>query len=351
MGDLAEDNQFLNIAIRYARPLLVKRLHAEVVGTVFRMTLSEPPHSRFKMIGEVLRPKPKAVGSFGLWGHQPSSLKFEPDGGCLDDGDVSNDGVVSAIWRQDGLNTSASDTSMRLGKHMFFSVVHKRLPNPAFYAPHAAGTTIESVLPTTAMAIASHDMVVADQHHHMAYVTRGSGTQAFGAMDAQALFSASAFNLRELESLRRAAPKPELHYFIEPDPDSKLMPQEFAAMRFVLGAMMQAKAKPAGDADGALYIVHANQTGRAANLKALSELQRMGCVEQVGADGQQRSWRFTYLDMSRLVLCTAVPFGNHACKQLLSVRRDVPLRDLNEYELLVMTKEVGWFMRISRGVH
>ena len=231
---------------------------------------------------------------------------------------------------------------MRLGKHMFFSVIHKRLPNPAFYAPHAAGTTIESVLPTTAMTITSHDMVVADQHCHMAYVTHGSGTQAFGAMDAQALFSASAFNLRELESLRRATPKPELHYFIEPDPDSKLMPQEFAAMRFVLGAMMQAKAKPAGDADGALYIVHANQTGRAANLKALSELQRMGCVEQVGADGQQSSWRFTYLGMSRLVLCTAVPFGNHACKQLLSVRRDVPLRDLNEYELLVMIKEIGW---------
>ena len=59
MGDLVEDNQFLNIAIRCARPLLVKRLHAEVVGTVFRMALPEPPHSRFMMIGEVLRPKPK----------------------------------------------------------------------------------------------------------------------------------------------------------------------------------------------------------------------------------------------------------------------------------------------------
>ena len=319
------------LMLTYARPLLLRRLRDNPDG-VFKICASGT-----NSIQQCFRPLKSILGSdvdvLRKSTPSPSDLKFEDDEGVTH-GRNDHDSLVGTIFRQEGSDAYEVKQSTHVAQQfVFFTILHKSLPTWSHFMPHIHTSTLKHQLQKSTMSIVSHDFVSTSKESRTNTITEEAGTSLFGDISADTLFGSDAFGLPELMSLIRIPQAKELSYFMKGV--SGWAPSTLGILPALLKSMRSANALPGSDC----YSVHASTPRREQQLLALADLERRGRVICVHRDTELSSYRLTAEGVASMVVCQIIPRdGVH----VLSVDKDTPLQEREQFELLQMLVRAGF---------
>ena len=345
------DSALTAMMLRAGRTLILQRLQAEPPRTLLRLRLSAASDANvsFASLSDVLAPPMSIIPSdlLEIAGAEPTkALCFSRDGSGNRDVRLHSSvkSASSSFWtiQDDSARNMANTTAgIALNRFVWFQLLHNRVTTPAFYAPHADTTTIPHVIDRNTMTLRIHEPLLYDRSQKNWLVSLESG----GAKDRSChLFSTSAFDLEEMQSLCKYDQEPTLGYFMEPP--STASPTTAALIPSLISQMVNARATQ----DGTPFVVHPRTPRHDDVLQTLDELGAAGMVRCVGRDDTHSSWWLTTLGETSVVQCIATKPGATPT-QLLKVRdrADTPLRDLHMYELFALLVENKWVHEVRPG--